>query len=86
MGDAFMAFRLLMSYLDDLSMTIDPNTSNIRVITQTGSVIATVTTVTTVTTVATLSNITNIGGVVANSFIFDTMDIVWNTGIRPQII
>jgi len=83
-SDAFMAFRLLVGYLDDLAMTIDPSIGRQRntAIIESG----TITTVTSVTTVTTVTNLAQIGGVVANSFIFDTMDIVFNTGIRPQII
>jgi hypothetical protein len=88
LSDAFMAFRLMINALDDLSTTIDPTTGRLRgtVLTETGSIITTVTTVTTVSTVTSVTNLAQIGGVAANSFIFDTMDIVWNTGIRPQII
>lgn len=80
MEDAFMELRLMADALKDIPLTIDPSTSNVRVITQTGSII------TTVTTVSTVTNLPQIGGVVTNGFIFDTMDIVFNTGIRPQIV
>jgi hypothetical protein len=89
MSDAFMAFRLMMSYLDDLSMTIDPLSGRVRQKLEaidTGLTLTNVTTVATVTTVSTVANLAEIGGVSANSFIFDEMNIVWNTGIRTQII
>jgi hypothetical protein len=91
MSDAFMAFRLMMNYIEDLSITVD---SKARIRTfldeiNSSAILSNVLTVNTVTTVITVSNVTNlaeIGGNPANSFIFDTMDIVWNTGIRPQIV
>jgi hypothetical protein len=90
MSDAFMAFRLMMSHLDEISNAYDLTNGRIRTtdIIESGTIttVGTVTTVTTVTTVATVTNLGQIGGVAANSFIFDEMDIVWNTGIRPQIV
>lgn len=89
MSDAFMAFRLMMNYLDDLAITID-TAGRIRTSIEASSATLTVTvssgTLSTVTTVSTVTNLAQIGGNAANSFLFDTMDIVWNTGIRPQII
>ena len=88
MSDAFMAFRLMMGYLDDLSTAINPITGQVRVDASPGVAITSgvLQTVTTVTTVGAVTNLAQIGGVAANSFIFDEMDIVWNTGIRPQIV
>jgi hypothetical protein len=88
MSDAFMAFRLMMSYLEDLSMATDPTTGRLRgtAIIESGT-ITTVSTVTTVTTVATVTNVANFGSnQPTDGFLRDIMDIVWNTGIRPQII
>ncbi len=93
LSDAFMAFRLMMNYLDDIAVTVDSTTGRQRstAIIESGTIttvgtVTSVTTVTTVATITTLSNITNIGGNTASSFVFDTMDIVFNTGIRSQII
>lgn len=87
MSDAFMAFRLLMSYLDDLSTAVDSVTGRLRTtdIIESGT-LTSVTTVTTVTSVTSVANIAGIGSVSATGFIFDEMDVVWNTGIRPQIV
>lgn len=55
-SDAFMAFRLMMNYLDDLSLTIDPSTSRLRVNVEAGSL-------TSVGTVSSVSFVTTVGGV-----------------------
>jgi hypothetical protein len=87
-----MSFRLMMSYLDDLSMTIDPLSGRVRQKLESidaGVTLQTVTTVTTVSTVTSVTNIAQIGGSPtgpADSFIPDEMDIAWSNCVRPQII
>jgi hypothetical protein len=85
MDDAFMELRLMADSLKDLPMAMNPSTGQLRVDASPGVAI-TSGTLTTVTTVTSVTNIPNIGGNPANSFILDEMDIVWNTGIRPQIV
>lgn len=96
LSDAFMTFRLMMNYLDDLSMTIDASTSRLRVNVETGtltsvgtvttvSTVGTVSTVNTVSTVSQLQNLVNLGGIPASTLIFDNMYLLWATAIRPRI-
>jgi len=85
MSDAFMAFRLMMNYLEDLSMATDPTSGKLRVDASPGIAI-TSGVLTTVTTVTTLTNQTNMGGNPANSLVLDIMDNVWYVAIRPQIV
>lgn len=84
MDDAFMEFRLMADYLKDLALAINPNNSTQRVSIEASP--ASVSVTGSLTTVSTVTNLAQIGGVLANGFIFDEMDIVWNTGIRPNII
>lgn len=65
MEDAFMAFRLMMNYLDDLSLTIDPSTSRLRVNVETGTLtsVGSITTVGFVTTVGGVTLVTGVGSV-----------------------
>lgn len=92
MSDAFMAFRLMMGYLDDLSLTIEPSTARLKTTIQnidTGLTLSNVTTVATVSTVTSVTNVAQIGGTPAgsaDSFIPDEMDMVWEACIRSKIV
>jgi hypothetical protein len=76
--DTFMSLRLLVNSLGDLAIAIDPSNGRMRTtdIIESGSL----------STIDTVTNLSQIGGNNATGFIFDEMDIVFNTGIRPQIV
>jgi hypothetical protein len=80
MEDAFMELRLMADGLKDLPMSINPSNSRLRVDIENSISIPITGTLTAVT------NIVNIGGNSAAGYMLDTMDIVFNTGIRPHVI
>lgn len=84
MSDAFIAFRLMVNSLEDLLMAMDPGTGKLRVSVDAGTFITSGNVIT--LSGSLITNVQQIGGNAANSFIFDEMDVVWNTGIRPQIV
>ncbi len=84
MKDAFMELRLMADYLKDIPLTIDPSTSRVR--TKIEESVTLNATVATVTTVSTVTNVVNFGGRDATLFQDDIITLIWNTGIRPQII
>lgn len=77
-SDAFLAFRLMINNLDDLVTVIDPGSGRMKTICiiESGSL----------STVDTVTNLAQIGGISTSGFIFDEMDIVFNTGIRVNIV
>jgi len=74
MEDAFMELRLMADMLKDIPLAID---SSARMRTFIDAVSPT-------TTIGT--NIINIGGITSAGYIFDEMDIVFNTGTRTNCI
>lgn len=83
MSDAFMAFRLMANYLDDLSLTIDPSTSRVRVNVETGTLtsVGTVTSVTNVNTVSSVLSVSSVGSV----SIISTLQNLVNLGGVPAL-
>ncbi len=81
MDDAFMELRLTADYLKDIPLVIDPSSSRVRT-----KIEESITLTATVATVTTVTNLAQIGNNPMNSFLFDEMDVVWSTGIMPQIV
>lgn len=77
MDDAFMELRLMADYLKDIPMTIDPTNARLRV---------SIESPTSFPITGSLTNISQIGGNSASQFMFDEMDITFNTGFRAQVI
>jgi hypothetical protein len=86
MSDAFIAFRLFMNQLDDLSLAIDPTKSRVRTNIEESILLDVKVNSGTLSTVSNVTNIVNLGGRDATLFQNDIMDKIFFEAIRQQII